>query len=663
VGFFKRLAAQGAPRTPVAPVAPVVQAAPQLSVAAKAAKHRHADDRFDNPRQRRAVTGSVDLERILKLPRRPVPDETELERMRTEMTRRLSNGRAKGDGCRCAELNPAFAGEDGLGACITELRDIQAWYLYEAAEVQGAMGPIAVGAGKTGIDVLTAMVVPDCTDAVLLIPPGLKAQFLQDYELWAQHFKVPNIAGGKRFTAERPTLHVLKYSELSAPGFSSWFALRPEITVVIADEAQALKDQSATRVGRFLAHFEQAADQGRDVRFFFHTGSLTSKGIEDYSHLAALGLGDGSPVPHDAHVVGAWGQALNPPRHGEPAPPGALLRLCAPGETVERGFNRRLIETPGVVATFEGSLTGVELRFGVRKPPPMPPEVREALEQVRGKMVRPDGEELKDALEVASVARQVACGFFMFWNFPGAKPEDFELGGRVDDWFAKRQAWNREVRNRLKRHTPDMDSEGLLKKAAQRHLDGYRGKKLPVWESDTWEDWSAVEKTLPHETRTKWVSDWLARDAAEWGAKNVGIIWTQNPEMGRLIAKLGGFTYYGAGDEAAVGIRAERGDRTVVASIQAHHKGRNLQAFSRNLIVQPPSDAGVWEQLLGRTHRSMQRANEVTVEVYQHVQELAGAFEVAMGRAQYVKSTLGADQKLLAANKQSATPLTAATRL
>jgi hypothetical protein len=597
VSMLRKIEAARAERE--ADAVPVEEKFKPARIAKLAAEHIEAERRFEKVHGKNAVKNSADLERILALPRRPLPDEEALERMRAAMTQRLSNGRACGDGCRCHELDPArYDGTPG-SACIHELNDIQGWALYEGAEVQGALNPIAVGAGKTGIGVLMAMVVPGCKEAVLLLPPGLKAQFLADYRLWAQHFKVPNISGGPgagpagEFVPGRPVLHILKYSELSSPNFATWFASRPEISVVLADEVQALKDRAATRVKRFLAHFID----NPGTRFFCWTGSLTSKGLQDYSHLAALSLREGSPVPIEPHVVTAWGDALNPQRHGDPAPPGALLRLCEPGEDVYQGFSRRLLETPGVVATFEGSLTGVQLIVRERVPPPMPQDVKEALQMVRTKMQRPDEEELQDALEVAAVARQVACGFYMYWNFPGAKPEDFGREGRITHWFTVRQAWNREVRTELQTHTPEMDSEGLLKKAAQRALEGYRGDK-PVWYSKTWKQWSAIEKTVPHETKTKWLSDWLARDAAAWAleterAGRPGIVWTHNPALGHLIAKLCGRPYYGLGNEAAIAIRAERGDRSIVASIPAHHRGRNLQhAFSANLVTQPPGRRG-----------------------------------------------------------------------
>lgn len=638
----------------------------KVSLAQLAAASRNVEERFDRLAEITAwgkvpVRDSEDLQRILALPRREPPEEGTPEgaALIRRMTARLRNDVAAGAGCLCHKLNPQWRSTED---CIVELRFIQAWYLAEAEAVGGALGPIAVGAGKTGIDILTAMVVPGCKEAALLLPPTLKPQFIADFQLWAQHFRVPNIAGGRDaaigagprgefITDGRPTLHVLKYSELSSKNFSTWFLARPDISVVVADEAQALKDHSATRVKRFLAHF---VDHDA-TRFCCHTGSLSSKGIEDFAHLSTLALRRGSPVPNLPSTVTEWGTALNPPKNGLRAPPGALMKLCREGETVEQGFARRFIDTAGVVATSEGSLTGVELFVSERKPPKMPIEVREAMAKVRREKKRPDGEELKDSLEIAAVIRQLAMGFYLYWHYPDATPADFDEGGRVDDWFKKRQAWNREVRYRLEEYTPQLDSPGLLKEAAKRACAGYRGEK-PTWHSHAWPAWAAVEYTLPHETRVEWVSDWLAHDAAEWMLKQEaegrpGICWTVNPDLGHLIAKLAGRPYYGAGDEAAIGIRAELGNRSVVASIPAHHRGRNLQAFSANLVTQPPSGADVWEQLIGRTHRSKQLAKYVTVEVYRHVTELSDAFDVAMGRAFYVKNALTSDQKLLAARE------------
>lgn len=94
---------------------------------------------------------------------------------------------------------------------------------------------------------------------------------------------------------------------------------------------------------------------------------------------------------------------------------------------------------------------------------------------------------------------------------------------------------------------------------------------------------------------------------------------------------------------------SERGDRSIVASIRAHGTGKNLQAFSRNLFANQFSDAAVGEQVLGRTHRQGQLADEVTAEVYRHTPVVIDALNRARMLAGYIEGTMGGSQKLLRA--------------
>ena len=71
------------------------------------------------------------------------------------------------------------------------------------------------------------------------------------------------------------------------------------------------------------------------------------------------------------------------------------------------------------------------------------------------------------------------------------------------------------------------------------------------------------------------------------------------------------------------------GREAVCASPRAHGTGKNLQQFARNLVANPPSDGATWEQLIGRTHRQGQEADEVTVEVYRHTAPFLEAVEKA----------------------------------
>ena len=105
--------------------------------------------------------------------------------------------------------------------------------------------------------------------------------------------------------------------------------------------------------------------------------------------------------------------------------------------------------------------------------------------------------------------------------------------------------------------------------------------------------------------------------------------------------------YFGAGPEDSRRIADLDGKKAIVASIKAHGTGKNLQAFNRNLVVTPPADAGVWEQCIGRTFREGQKAEKVTVDVFQHVPELEEALEKATERAKYVWEASGSTQALL----------------
>ena len=65
-------------------------------------------------------------------------------------------------------------------------------------------------------------------------------------------------------------------------------------------------------------------------------------------------------------------------------------------------------------------------------------------------------------------------------------------------------------------------------------------------------------------------------------------------------------------------------------------------------MANPPSSGSDWEQLLGRTHRAGQQADEVIVEVFRHTEPFRQAIEKARDLSAYIQSTFGASQKLTA---------------
>lgn len=665
------------------------------------------------------VAESDDLRRVLALPRRPQLDlGSERSHAITELiTNRYR--RTRTTPCACEAIDPdRFKG--GNVGCITCLNAAQAWALYEIGIVQGCEGPIGVGHGKTVLDLLAPLALADAWVAesarrgvevaretykvLLLVPPGLQKQLAREYDLLAQHFRVPAIVFHaipiKRDVPGEPALHVLPYSKLSRAESTTFFrGLAPH--AVIADEAHHLGDPKAVRTGRFIAYME--ANPG--ARFCNWTGSLTDSSIEDYAHLAKFALKDRSPLPINPETVKEWASALDPGKgeEGWDADPGALLAglvrtgCQAPGEHVYVGFHRRLVETLGVVAVTSPAVDcGVEIferapdvdgadvdaysddggdlvpnvpREDERAPDGAWPGIRDALASVRGG-VRPDGEELLENFAVARCARELASGFFYRWIFPRGEHESL-----IKRWREARKNYRREVRDVLSDRAEHMDSPYLCQLAAMRHwgdiprgevievLDEETGElrrvdttHLPAWKSTCWPAWRDVRSLVQPDTEPVWIDEYLARDAVEWAREHRGIVWYDHAAFGLMVARLGGIPMFGGGSDALdrlVGnrekrVRGEDGSRSIVLSIKAHGTGRDglQRLYCEQLVANPLASAQGWEQLLGRLHRIGQREPSTRTWFYRHTEELQRHVDQALARALYVQSTIGASQKL-----------------
>lgn len=554
--------------------------------------------------------------------------------------------------CTCAKIRPSAPD------CLINLKDIQAWALYEAVTVGGLLGSISVGNGKTLIGILLPVLVP-CKTAVILCPPSVVEQLFLEYELIKNHWRVPSLISHatkpySHVIPGAPVLHVVPYSTLQQAKNNTLLKdLNPDI--VIADECHKIgkvdtqgNPESATTT-RFVKTFYDKDQNGKRyrnrVKFFGYTGTLTEDNLDDYRILAELALGDRAPVPFDASTSASWSSALTVP----PGPPGVLLQLCNPGESVARAFHRRLAETPGIITTTIAS-TAAPLVITEKQAPDLPPQIAEMLATLRATWTRPDGEEFYDALSVSRCARELACGMYYRWIFP--RREDPDL---IAKWRLARAAWHKELRIQLTNRNDHLDSALLLTQAAARyHGNLDNPDRKPVWNSQHWPEWYEVKDLVQPETQAVRVHPYLVHDAAEWAHKNRGIVWYLIDDFGSWLAKEGKLPKHGGGADAAAKLRAENGDRSIIASIKSHGTGRNgLQyLFQKQLVAQPPSKNKEWEQLLGRLHRHGQ-TDQVSTEFYRHTPELRSFVDSALRRAVYVRSTMGQDQKLLIGYKDS----------
>lgn len=424
---------------------------------------------------------------------------------------------------------------------------------------------------------------------------------------------------------------------------------------VVVSNCHNVRRKDAARTKRFMRHFQQH----HETRFVGLSGTLTSRSLEDYAHLAKIALGEGSPLPLHWPTVEEWAGAIDAERPNKLASPiGALKKLCNDGEHVREGFRRRLVSTPGVVASEQGSV-GNSLVLSVRDVK-LPQSIADALSHVRLTWQRPDGEELTDAMTKAAVCRQLASGFYYRWIWPRGESKEV-----IRAWLEARKEWHKELREKLKYSREHLDSPLLLTRAAIRWHDGFvevdeNGKRQEypphtrhplTWDSQSWLRWKATKDTAEPQTEAVWLDDYLIHDAIKWAFQEPGLIWYDHSAFGEKLASLSDIPFYGPGTEASEKILQEKGTRTVIVSTKAHGTGKNLQSWHRNLFTHMSSSGKDHEQAIGRTHRYGQKADEVTVDYYLHTPELQEAWKQAENDARYIQATTGVQQKLLYATK------------
>lgn len=623
------------------------------------------------------VTMSEDLRRVLALPRRPLElDGTDRsEALIDMMTERYARKVPPGYRCHCAEIDP---GEHEQNGCITRLRLAQAQVLREIVICGGALAPIGVGHGKTLADLLAAFAFMENSGGkikkiLLLVPSGLAKQLSTNYEYYGQHFRMPQIVfhGSEDYknTAQEmnpwvpverdaPCIHVLSYTMLSRPENTAWLenVLKPD--AIVADECHKLryccpdapKRPSSTGV-RMWRYMEDIAPH---TRFVGLSGSMTARDIADYWHLAKWALRGNSPLPLNLQVVLDWGRAINP--SDNPADPGPLMGLCAPGEHIQQGWKRRLIETVGFVSTTAPAVD-VPLEMDEMPRLDLPPLVRQYLKTLRIDKVRPDGEELLTALEVNACAMQLACGFYYRWIYPKCEfPRDEEL---VKEWKGARKEYYSFVRREMQGFEADMDSPRLIMNACERGA-GLRPKHkgMPVIESKEFDRWHKVAGMVQAETQAVWFDDYLVDNVLEWAQEHKGVIWYEHATVGERLSKRSGLPVYGAGraaklamlGDAKAGIVGEDGSRSIIASIKAHGTGTNgLQhRFHESLLLYQTWEVNGVEQVLGRLHRPGQK-HTVRNYYYAHTEELQKHIESALMSAQYIEGTGFGSQKIVRA--------------
>lgn len=464
------------------------------------------------------------------------------------------------------KVSKRFRKNDGV-----VLRQAQATALQELSDLKGLFAPMRVGSGKTLVSLLAHNAV-GAEKSVLIVPASLRDKTKRDYKALRDDWRVV-----------LPTL--LSYEELGRVQHAEKLnRLRPDL--LILDEAHKARNGRAActrRIKRYIV-------ENPDCVVVCLSGTLMTDFLMDYHHLTTWALRDSAPVPIRPADAERWALALD-------KDVGIFQReRAADLSALSGGFHEHFRGSRGVVPT-----PGTDCEASIllsRWSPKIPTALQEIINDVELTSERPDGEML-DEWELPECLCQLALGFYYRWD--PAPPEW---------WLTPRRAWRSYVQGVLDAHLDGFDSEMQIAVA----LDNQDGdtKQPPNCGQGLAKlsAWRKVRKKFEPNAVPVWLTDEVMHQVVRFSEKGT-LIWVKQIAAGEKLAELG-VPYYGAGANP----EGAPPGQTMALSIAAHGTGVNLQHhWSKNLVLHPPANADAWEQMVGRTHRLGQKADEIVVRV------------------------------------------------
>lgn len=541
------------------------------------------------------VRATSELERILALPRRK-QDEVD-----PELVRRLTALLKTPDGTQSLRAKQALAISD-------------AWHC------RGGFFPLGVGEGKTLITFMIPYVLRAKRPA-LFMPASLQSKTAKDWKEYRKNWLVPN------------NIQYVTYEWLGRVNAAP-FLEEQRFDCLLLDEGHRAKNKKAACTRRLMRYVQDHPE----VPVFILSGTMMRKSLLDFGHLIQWTHGkDKAPVPATVNELQEWAAALDEKvNEWERYEPGALVRLNnndIDQDTLtraRRGFQKRLVETPGVVATIGKDGERVDASIYVRAVKYDPGVSEEDWFRLRKNMRTPDDWELTQAVDVWRHAKELALGLYYAWD-PRPPPE----------WRKARKDWAAFVRDVLSR-SRTLDSELQVVQACD-------AGKLP---NDTLIAWRAIKDTFKPNVVPRWLNDNAINECIKW-AKEPGIVWTEHDLFARRLAEKSGLKYYRAKGCTDSGEHVYDADtsKAVILSIDANKEGLNLQKmFRRMLYASLPEGADVLQQSIGRLHRPGFDWDEVEIDILLGCKEHYQAWKRAYAAAEAIKDTTGADSKLLLAD-------------
>ncbi len=467
------------------------------------------------------------------------------------------------------------------------LRPIQNEALTIAKDAGGLVGLIGCGAGKTLISLLLGEVLKS-QKVLLLLPASL-----------VQKTKIESVVYRKNFIFEMPT--VLSYEKLSYhTGVELLNKMKPDL--IICDEAHKLKSMDSARtkrLGRYIA-------KNLATKLVVMSGTLLNKSLHDLAHLAEWALRENSPLPRNSRDVEALDQVLK----GEA---NRYQYAQFKGLNSRAKFLHRLETVRGVCITNQENVKS-SLRLNTWRLK-MPDELKDAIRTCFDEGVVEGLESFNVDLDAIAESdhlwedaegfasrglHQLSLGCIYYWDWQGERNED---------WLSARREWSRAKRNIKGFGLKDFDSDFLI----ESNFYLLPEEVIAFFEKE-YLDWQVHKSFVPPAKKKEWVSDYIVEACKQYLEKSASpcLIWVNLQEVGNRLEKELGLPYFGAGTEPP------KEAQDCILSIKAHATGKNLQAWRNNLVVHPVSDPSLIEQLIARTHREGQEADEVEITFFTH---------------------------------------------
>jgi len=457
--------------------------------------------------------------------------------------------------CEDFMLREAFERGDRLWPAQVEA--ILAWQLND-----GLLGQLVVGAGKSALAYSIATLGYSSGEhrkIAIFVPPQVARDFAERHLRFARRmipipFDVFNLHGltkakrRKFYSSGRDGVYILPYSLLSVEDSEEMLrAIGPSL--IIADEAHNLRHASAARTQRVRRYLDDA-----EPSFVAMSGTITSKSLTDYWHLAIAALKDRAPLPRSAHALRAWTEVLD--SHVEASsvdmdfgrvsnevlepvwPLVQWARRNFPDEQIpdnQKGFRTayqlRLTSAPGVVTTLEGAdALGTSLIFD-----DIPIEghqdregwdrIEELVDDIENRWVAPNGDEIDHAMHKWRWLWELAAGFYNELYWPEVEDlakqrgvslvEAEDLLGRAKLHHGLLQVYHRELRGWLQRNArPQLDTPMLVGRSMSQHGRKEVGDALYwAWKEAKDAEFEGMPKRLSRPVR---VCDFRANAAVEW---------------------------------------------------------------------------------------------------------------------------------------------------